>query len=219
MRFGVVGSSGRMGCEVICIFGEAGHELVLSVDEASRDITGTPEVILDFSLPAGLQASIALAREYGCALVVGSTGLSDEQVGELRRLGASCAVVHSSNFGIGINLLSMILEDYRGQFADWDMEIVETHHDKKRDAPSGSALMLADATGRDFPAGRMHSLRLGNLPGDHAVHLSNGDELIVLSHRLVSRAALAAGALRAAEFARSAPAGYYTFRDVLRTKK
>ena len=219
MRFGVVGSSGRMGREVVRIFSEAGHDLVLSVDEKSRDITGVPEVILDFSLPAGLPVSIALSREYGCGLIVGSTGLSDEQVEELRQLGESCAVVHSSNFGIGINLLSMILDDYREQFAGWDMEIVETHHDKKRDAPSGSALMLAAATGRDFPLERMHSLRLGNLPGDHAVHMSNGDELIVLSHRLVNRAALAAGALRAAEFARSAPAGYYTFRDVLRTKK
>lgn len=221
VRYGIVGHSGRMGHEVASVFAEAGHELVLAVDEHGGDFegalgaSGAPRVIVDFSRPAALDATLALCEEHEAALVLGTTGLDDEQLAAVRALAATRAVVQSANFGTGINLMAMILRDYAAMLSDWSLEIEETHHDKKVDAPSGTALMLMESTGRTCP---IHSLRLGNLPGDHAVHFSNGDELLSFSHRIVNRTMLARGALRAAEFAAGAKAGFYTFEDVLRNR-
>lgn len=219
MRYGLVGYSGRMGREIAALFGEAGHELAATLDEGGRRVDASPEVVVDFSLPSALPATLEMCREHGSALVIGTTGFSAEDESAIRELGANVPVVHSSNFGPGVNLLAMIMEDYAKIFADWEMEIEEIHHNKKRDAPSGTAIMLMRAAGRNENNCPWHSLRLGNIPGDHTVFLSNGDELMTLSHRTVNRGALARGALTAAEFAAGAEPGYYTFRDVLRLKK
>ncbi len=216
MRYGIVGHSGRMGREIASVFAEAGHELTLAVDERGGDscsASGAPQVIVDFSRPAALDATLALCGRHDAALVLGTTGLDDAQLAAVRLLAKTRAVVQSANFGTGINLMAMILRDYAEMLGDWTMEIVDVHHDKKVDAPSGTALMLMESTGRTCP---VHSLRLGNLPGDHTVHFSNGDELLSFSHRIVNRTMLARGALCAAEFASGAKAGFYTFQDVLR---
>lgn len=213
MRYGIIGFSGRMGQELVAQFTRKGHKFVLSVDENGEKVLDSPQVILDFSLPSALPATLRLCREHGCALVSGTTGLSEEQLAEISGLASTIAVVRSSNYGAGINILAMILKDYSDMLAEWEMEIEETHHNKKIDAPSGTALMLMRAAGRVSPA---HSLRLGNLPGDHTVHFALDDELLSFTHRAVNRSMLAAGALRAAEFAGRAGAGYYDFCDVLR---
>lgn len=216
MRYGIVGYSGRMGRELAEIFKASGHELTLTADADGENTDGAPQVIVDFSLPAAWPATLRLCREYGSALVLGTTGFSETQLAEVRALARDSAVIHSSNFGIGTNLLAMILQDYREQFAGWELEIEETHHNKKKDAPSGTAIMLMNAAGRACPT---HSLRLGNLPGDHTVHYALGDELLSFTHRAINRSMFAAGALRAAEFAVNAEKGYYSFQDVLRFKK
>ena len=202
-----------MGREIAAVFTEAGHKLVLTIDEYGGELLGEPQVIVDFSRSAALAATLELCEKHGAALVLGTTALDETQQKEVRALAQSHAVVQSANFGPGINLLAMILRDYREMLADWTMEIVETHHDKKVDAPSGTALLLMEPTGRTCP---IHSLRMGNLPGDHAVLFSNGDELLSFSHRIVNRSMLAKGALHAAEFAATAGPGHYTFQDVLR---
>ncbi|MDL2263915.1 4-hydroxy-tetrahydrodipicolinate reductase [Synergistaceae bacterium OttesenSCG-928-I11] len=216
MRYGLIGYSGRMGREIEAAFAGAGHELVLRVDGSGEECSARPEVIVDFSAPDALPTTLRLCAEHNAALVMGSTGFSEADLSELRALGEERAVVHSSNFSVGINLLGMILEDYAGLFSKWEMEIVEVHHNQKKDAPSGTALMLMQAAGRDCP---IHALRLGNVPGDHTVHYCLDDEVVSLSHHAVKRSIYAAGACTAAEFARSAPNGYYTFRDVLRLSK
>lgn len=213
MRYGIVGYSGRMGMEISSLFDALGHDLVLAVDENVETVTGNPEVVLAFSLPPALPATLRLCRVYGSSLILGTTGLSDNDLAEVRSFSESRPVVHSSNFGIGINILSMILGDYARMLGDWEVEIEEIHHNQKKDAPSGTALMLMEAVGRECPT---HSLRMGNLPGDHAVYFARPDELLCFSHRIVNRSLLSRGALRAAEFALSAPKGYYTFQDVLR---
>ena len=213
MKYGIVGHSGRMGQEVAAAFGAAGHKLVLTVDENGGELLGEPQVIVDFSRAEALATTLGLCEKHGAALVLGTTALSETQQADVRALAQSRAVVQSANFGPGINLLAMILRDYKEMLGDWTMEIVEAHHDKKVDAPSGTALLLMEPTGRTCP---IHSLRMGNLPGDHTVCFSNGDELLAFSHRIVNRAMLAAGALRAAEFAATAEPGYYPFQDVLR---
>ncbi len=216
MRYGLIGYTGRMGKELSTLLSENGHELVLTVDENEEHVAGAPQVILDFSLPGALAATLRHCREHGSALVIGTTGFSDSQLAQIRELAQSRAVVHSSNFGIGINILAMILKDYSQMLSDWEVEIEETHHNQKKDAPSGTALMLMAATGRTCPA---HSLRLGNLPGDHTVHFARTDELLTFTHRIVNRGLLARGAFQAAEFALTAKPGYYTFQDVLATKR
>lgn len=208
-----------MGREVKLAFEAAGHELVLTADEDGRRVDTRPDVVVDFSLPAALSGTVELCREYGASLVIGTTGLPEEGVRKLRELGETNAVVHSSNFGPGVNVLAMILEDYSKIFSGWEMEVEEIHHNKKRDAPSGTAIMLMEAAGRGTENCPWHSLRLGNVPGDHSVYLCNGDELMTFTHRTVDRRALAGGALIAAEFAENALPGYYTFRDVLRSGK
>lgn len=216
MNYGVIGCSGRMGREIQATFGESGHRAVLLADENGCHVEAPPQVIVDFSLPGALPQTLRMCREYRAALVLGTTGFSPSDIAEVRALGRECAVVHSSNFGVGINLMAMILSDYAGLLSDWEIEIEETHHNKKRDAPSGTALMLMEATGRTAPT---HSLRLGNIPGDHTVHFANGDEILSMSHRIVNRSLLSRGALRAAVFAENAAPGYYNFQDVLRSER
>lgn len=216
MRYGIIGSSGRMGRELAAQFSGAGYELVLTADAAGENIQGQPQVIVDFSLPPALTSTLRYCRNYGAALVLGTTGFSDEQLTEINKLSKEVPVVHSANFGIGVNLLAMILQDYSDMLSDWDLEIEEAHHNKKKDAPSGTAVMLMKAAGRDCPT---HSLRLGNLPGDHTVHFALGDEMLSFTHRAINRAMFATGALRAAEFAVGAQAGYYNFQDVLRLRQ
>jgi 4-hydroxy-tetrahydrodipicolinate reductase len=202
-----------MGREIMSLFAESGHELVYRSDESGSETLSAPQVVLDFSNPAAISRTIEVCGENKSALVLGTTGLDDTDVAAVRELSALVPVVHSSNFCAGINILSMILADYSNILADWGMEIGEMHHDKKKDAPSGTALMLMASSGRKCPA---HSVRLGNLPGDHAVYFANGDELITFSHRIISRSVLSRGALTAANFAHGAPCGYYEFKDVLR---
>ena len=213
MKYGIVGAGGRMGQEIGKLFSGAGHELVLTSDVAGTECKERPEIITDFSSGAALPGTVKLCETYGAALVVGTTALTEEHLASLKKLGEKTAVVQSFNFAAGVNVLKMILRDYAPLLSDWDMEIEETHHNKKKDAPSGTAILLRDAAGRDVP---FHSLRLGGVPGDHTVHFANDGEVLSFTHRALSRGVFALGALRAALFALSAPPGLYSFEDVLR---
>lgn len=210
MKYGLTGASGRMGGEIRRVF--SSHELVFSLDLDGENFTENPEVMLDFSLPAALEKTLEAVRRFSCPLVLGTTGLSAAQMEEVRGLGSAVAVVQSSNFAAGVTLLKMILREYAPLFADWDAEISETHHNKKKDAPSGTAILLRDALGRDCPT---HSHRLGGVPGDHSVYFANEGEMVTLTHRALSRSVFALGALKAAEFVLSARPGFYSFEEVL----
>ncbi|MDR1049287.1 MAG: 4-hydroxy-tetrahydrodipicolinate reductase [Synergistaceae bacterium] len=215
MKYGIVGCSGRMGREIARVFGEAGHELVLTSDVSGTECRERPEAIADFSSPAALPGAIALCGKYGAGLVAGTTSLSEGDLSSLKRLSEQVPVVQSFNFAAGVTVLKMILRDFSPLLSDWDMEIVETHHNKKKDAPSGTAILLRDAAGRPAVT---HSLRLGGVPGDHAVCFANEGETLSFSHRALSRGVFALGALRAALFASKAPPGFYTFEDMLRAE-
>lgn len=213
MRYGIIGYSGQMGRELAALFENSGHDLTLTVDLGSESVTASPRVIVDFSLPAAWASTLRLCREHNSALVLGTTGFSETQLREVRELSETVAVVHSSNFGVGTNILAMILQNYGSMLSDWEMEVVEAHHNRKKDAPSGTAKMLMAATGRDCPT---HSLRLGNLPGDHSVCFALDDEVLTFTHHAISRSMFARGALKAAEFAATTAPGYYSFQDVLK---
>jgi 4-hydroxy-tetrahydrodipicolinate reductase len=210
MRYGVVGSSGRMGQELLKVF--AAHECVYAADVDGVRETGAPQVVLDFSTPKALPVTIGACERFRAACVVGTTALGDGDLAALRDLATRVPVVQSFNFSQGVTILKMMLRSFAPLLAAWDVEITETHHNKKKDAPSGTAILLGKAVGRDCPT---HSLRLGGVPGDHSVVFANDGEVLELSHRAISRSVFTLGALRAAEFALRAKPGYYTFEEVI----
>jgi len=210
MRYGVVGSNGRMGQELLKVF--AAHECVYAADVDGVRETGAPQVVLDFSSPKALPVTIGVCERFKAACVVGTTALGDGDLAALRDLATRVPVVQSFNFSQGVTILKMMLRSFAPLLAGWDVEITETHHNKKKDAPAGPAILRGKAGGRDCPT---HSLRLGGVPGDHSVVFANDGEVLELSHRAISRSVFALGALRAAEFALRAKPGYYTFEEVI----
>ncbi len=214
MRYGLIGATGRMGQEIRKAF--EGHTLCLTVSthETWNDET-RPEVIVDFSHRSSLPDTIELCKKHESALVIGTTGLNDEDFLMLKELARKVPVIQSYNFSLGVNALKIILASYSKLFEDWDLEIVEAHHNKKKDAPSGTAIMLQNAVGKPCS---MHSLRIGGLPGDHSVIFANEGEILSFNHRAISRSVFAYGALKAAEFALTVNDGFYTFEEVLQCK-
>ncbi len=210
MKYGLIGSSGRMGLEIQSVFKK--HMLSLTLDEEKEWLGGPPDVIVDFSSCNVTPRTIELCRENHSGLVIGTTALSAEQLEMLRELGKTVPVVQSFNFSMGINILKMIIREFSPYLQNWDMEMAESHHVKKKDAPSGTAILLRDATGRDC---NISSLRLGGIPGDHSVLFANEGEVIEFSHRALSRRVFALGALKAAEFVSERERGFYSFEEVL----
>ena len=220
MNYGVIGHSGRMGREIMSVFGSSGHVPVLLADEngiASEN--GKPQLMINFAPPASVKDTIKLCEKYGSSLIIGTTGLNDEHMNNLQTLSLKVPVVQSFNFATGINVLKIILREFSLMLSDWDAEIVEIHHNKKKDAPSGTAILLRDAMFEGDNKRKkcdIHSLRIGGVPGDHVVDFANDGEVISLSHRAISRTVFALGALKAAEFALNAEPGLYSYEDVLK---
>lgn len=193
------------------------------------------DVIVDFSVPAALQASLDRAVAAGVPILVGTTGLDDLAGKRIELAARDTAVLRAPNTSLGVALLSELVERAAGVLgADWDIEIVEMHHRMKADAPSGTALALGEAAARGrggeakeerFRVGTgltrepgaigYASLRGGTVPGDHDVIFAGPDERVVLSHRAESRMIFARGALAAARFLHGKPPGLYSMRDVI----
>lgn len=213
MKYGLIGASGRMGKEIKEVF--SSHELVLEVDEGATRERGEPEVIIDFSNREVLGKTIDFALKYGAGLVVGTTALREKDVATLKELAERVPVVQSYNFSVGINVLKFILREMEPLLRDWDVEMIETHHNKKKDAPSGTAIMLTHELKGETP---IHSLRVGGVVGEHAVVFANEGEVLEVTHRAISRKVFALGALKAALFcqAREGEPGYHSFEEVVR---
>ncbi|PLV55616.1 4-hydroxy-tetrahydrodipicolinate reductase [Thermotoga sp. SG1] len=212
MKYGIVGYSGRMGQEIQKVFSEKGHELVLKVDVNGKEIKDSPDVIVDFSSADALPGTVDLCRRYKSALVLGTTALKEEHFEMLKELSKEVPVVQSYNFSIGINVLKRFLSELSKVLSDWDVEVVEAHHRFKKDAPSGTAILLKKALGKEVP---IHSLRIGGIPGDHVVVFGNVGETIEIKHRAISRTVFAIGALKAAEFLVGREPGFYSFEKIV----
>ena len=143
----------------------------------------------------------------------GTTGLGDDARDALHLAATRVPVLWEPNMSLGVHVLTELVRRASTVLAEWDAEIVETHHRAKVDAPSGTALRLAESTGRARVG--MHALRGGDVVGDHAVHFLGGGERIELTHRATSRDVFAHGALRAARWIVGRPPGRYALRDVL----
>ena len=227
--------------KMLCALAEgAGCEVVSKVDVADgydREWAADVEGVVDFSFHAALPGAIAKAAERGIPYVIGTTGITAEEQKSVEEAAKKIPVVQSGNYSLGVNLLlELVRKTAEVLGPDYDIEIAEMHHRHKKDAPSGTALMLAKsaAAGRgvDFdgnavygrrgevgerPAGEIaiHALRGGSVVGDHTVMFAGDVERIELTHRAQSREAFAAGALRAIAWAAGRKPGIYSMRHVL----
>jgi len=235
-RIGIIGAAGRMGRAIAA---EIGGGAVLAGGAEEGDDVGalarSSDVLVDFSVPAALEANLAAAADAGIPLVVGTTGLGAEHHRLLDAAAARVAVLQSANMSLGITLLAHLVREATARLGpDWDIEIVEMHHRAKIDAPSGTALLLgrAAADGRGVELGRISdrdgragarlpgrigfaSLRGGSVAGDHQLILAGEGERLELGHRAESRAIFARGAIKAALWLAGKPPGLYSMGDVL----
>lgn len=220
--------------------GEPAFEVVAQIgfDLSAADTAPVADVLVDFSNVATLPAVAAYVRRTGAALVSGTTGYDEAQTAELRSLADVAAVLHSGNYSLGVAALRHATALVARELAGFDVEIVETHHSQKVDAPSGTANMLLDAVvdaereagcgefhavyGRHGMVGKrdpreigMHSLRGGTVAGVHTVSFFGQDEEVSLTHRATSRQIFVSGALAAVRRMAGRPAGWYEFDEVM----
>jgi 4-hydroxy-tetrahydrodipicolinate reductase len=199
--------------------------------------TGAADVWIDFTVPAATVAYTEAAVAAGAALVIGTTGLSADERAAIDRAAKKVPVVFAANYSVGVNVMLKLVADAAQTLGpSYDLEIVETHHRAKRDAPSGTALRLAEAlaeaTGRDLAADAryerhgdvgprpstqigLQTLRGGDVVGDHTVHFMGIGDRLEITHRASSRDTFATGAVRAALWLAGRPAGLYDMRSVL----
>ena len=232
----VVGGNGRMGRLVREELLARGFEVLGSYDVDNVDeldeVAPPADVAVDFSAPAALPHVVAYVRRTGAALVSGATGFSPEQLDELRALGESSRVIWASNYSLGVAALRRATALVAKTLAGWDVEIVETHHNQKADAPSGTAKALVaavDPTGeRPVVGGRegicgarvpgeigVHAVRGGTVAGTHEVHFFGTDEEVCLTHRATSRQIFVTGAVAAAERLLGRAPGFYDFDTLM----
>lgn len=246
MRIILTGAAGRMGREMLTAVAatEGRDEIVAAVDITGTEIAGIPtytsladvreeaDVLVDFSHHSATCELLAFARNHKMPLVIATTGQTEEERAAITAAAARLPVFFSGNMSIGIALLISLARQAAAIFPDADVEIVEVHHNKKLDAPSGTALMLAEGVrevreGGEITVGRhgncprkkgeigIQSLRMGNVVGRHEIHVNTGSQTITLTHEAHSRALFAEGALRAAEYLVGRSAGMYNVRDLL----
>ena len=230
VKIAINGAAGRMGGRIVAlaeaskdfeIIGkfDASGPSKLSADALKK---GGKGVLIDFSSPAGTREALACAEQAGWALVIGTTGLDEAAQKEIETASRKIPVVFSSNMSIGVNVVLALLELASKKLPrSFSVEMSEAHHVHKKDAPSGTALMLAKriaaARPLDFAAlsKSIKVIREGEIVGDHSVVFAGPDETIEIRHHARSRDIFAQGALLAARFAASAHPGNYSMADVL----
>ena len=255
VNISVVGASGRMGGRVLAMASQDPRFFVVAGVEAPKhesighftadgkapivgnieEVLYKTDVAIDFTSPQSTLETARQVAQKGRALVVGTTGLKPAEVKKLKDYARRIAIVFSPNMSVGMNLLFELVKRAAATLPQYDIEIVEAHHNKKKDAPSGTAMKLAEiaaeASNRsssDFVFGRkglvgprtkkeigIMSLRAGDIVGDHTVLISNIGERLELTHRAHSRDALALGALDAAYWVARRRPGLYSMADVL----
>lgn len=239
VRVLVVGAKGRMGQAIAAGADAAGAVIVAGLDQGddlAKEISGC-DVLIDFSHPSATEAVNRVCLDGGKPLVIGTTGHSGEERKLIEKTAKWLPVVLSPNFSVGVNALFWLTREAARMLGeDFDLEIVETHHRLKKDAPSGTARKLAEilcevrrldyATdarhGREGLIGErpakeigVHSIRAGDVVGDHTVTFGGPGERLELTHKASSRETFAAGALRAARWIIGKPPGLYSMQDVL----
>lgn len=236
MRFLLIGR-GRMGTLVEKTALSGGDTVVAALGHEDLGRLGElgkcADVVVDFSSPAALEAVVEYVKATATPYLSGVTGLSQEQLALLRSAGTAAPVLWSANFSLGVAVFCRILSQVSSTLLpDFDVEITETHHNKKADAPSGTAKLLLQALdpdhtltpvyGREGLCGPrksgevgIHALRGGTVAGTHMVHFFGTDEELEITHRAASRQIFASGAYHVARLLPAMPAGVYDLQDIL----
>lgn len=231
VRLLIHGGNGRMGqsvqrlcrddprCDIAgAVSRKVGPRVVDGVPQfASSELAGAPEfdVAIDFSLPEAFDRILALCLARSKPLVSGTTGLSALQVAALDDASTRIPIVWASNFSLGVALLHDLVERAARALPGWECDILESHHARKQDAPSGTALTLGAAAAAQGATPRYASIRAGDIVGEHTVQFTTGGERIELIHRAGSRDIFARGALHAAKALHGRAAGRYRVADLL----
>lgn len=229
----------REDCEIVAGVDITGAMLSrYPVFKSFDDVTTEADVIIDFSHPSLLTALLSYAKAQGLPAVISTTGFSDEQVAQIKEAAKELALFFSFNMSLGINLLVELAKKAAAVLGDtFDIEIVEAHHNQKLDAPSGTAIMLADGIQESlsepytYEYNRhdrrmkrpkkeigMHSIRGGTIVGEHEVIFAGRDEIVTLSHSARSKAVFAAGAVNAGIFLAGKKPGLYNMQNLVDSK-
>ena len=257
MKITVCGAAGRMGQAILAIaksgedvevVGALEHEgskaigtgepIISSVNNLEKFLPET-DALIDFTNTDSALKNLDIAKRCKTPVVIGTTGFNEEQKKRVAEISKSIPIVFSPNMSVGVNILFKLVEAVAKKIPDYDIEIVEVHHNKKKDSPSGTAAKLAEVAassiGRDINDagvyGRhstdalrkkdeigVHSVRAGDIVGDHTVYFAGPGERIELTHRAHSRDTFAAGAVRAAKWVVGRKTGLYDMTDVLSLK-
>ncbi|MDD5108841.1 MAG: 4-hydroxy-tetrahydrodipicolinate reductase [Candidatus Omnitrophica bacterium] len=235
IKIGIAGACGKMGrrifelagfdkdLEVAFLLEKKGTSLI-GRDMGKLKVSSNPDglflvdALIDFTLPEATDEHLDYVARYKKALVLGTTGLTDTQKNKIEEVSKVVPIVFSPNMSIGVNVLFSFLPEIAKKLGpDYSVEIVEAHHKAKKDAPSGTAKKLAEVitqvTKKDIP---MHSIRLGDIFGDHTVIFCGISERIEIKHQAHSRDLFAVGALKAVKWIIGKPAGLYSMQDVLK---
>ena len=234
MNIGITGYKGRVG-QLLVQNVEASETLTfiggIEKGDDPKELFEKADAVIDFTHPDATTEHAKIAAETGTALIIGTTGLSEDQENILKDAAKKTAIVYAANMSVGVNmLLALVKQAAQRLDVQWDIEVFETHHHHKIDIPSGRALALGKAAregrgGGDFVTDRegkrnqgdigyaVH--RGGDVVGEHMVTFFGQGERIELGHRASDRSLFAKGALRAAEWSKGKPAGLYSMEDVL----
>ena len=246
-RIIICGACGKMGGNVLSLLADDPNatavcgvdlypkEIGIPVYTSFADIKEEADVIIDFSSPIGLQERLDYAKANGLGIVLASTGFTAEDQAMVQEYAKSVAIFKTANLSLGVNLMQALVKAAAQVLGDnYDVEIIERHHNLKKDAPSGTALMLADSVNEAFAGkkryvgGRegivgardkaeigIHAVRGGTIVGEHEVMFAGEDEVITITHSATSKRVFAVGAIRAAKFLPQKESGMYEMKHLL----
>lgn len=228
--------SNRSDCTVIVGIDKLAQAYAdFPVVASPAELKEKPDVIIDFSHPSSLDDLLEYSKTNAVPVVVATTGYTDEQIMKIKKAAESVPVFFTFNMSLGINLLAELAKKAAAVLGDqFDIEIIEKHHNQKIDAPSGTAIMLGDAVNSALDEKRgyvydrhsvrakrakneigMHSVRGGTIVGEHEIIFAGRDEVVTLKHEAYSKSVFAVGSVNAAVFIKDKPAGLYTMNEML----
>ena len=247
VRVIVCGACGKMGGNVLSLLADDTQatavcgvdlypkEIGIPVYKTFSDVTEQADVIIDFSSPIGLKNRLDYAKANGLGVVLAATGFTADDLKMVDEYAKEIAIFKTANLSLGVNLMQALIKTAAEVLGDaYDVEIIERHHNLKKDAPSGTALMLADTINQAFNGGKkyvngrdgivgarekteigIHAVRGGTIVGEHEVMFAGEDEIITITHSARSKRVFAVGAIRAAKFLKGKQAGMYEMKHLL----
>lgn len=221
--------------KIVCGFDKDENDLGFPVYNDIEKINEKVDVIIDFSVPVATFEILKYARKNSVPIVIATTGFSKEELKQIDEISKELPIFRSSNMSLDINLMASVIQKVAEVLQDSDIEIIETHHNRKVDSPSGTAILLADAINevlenkKEYTFDRMQkrekrskneigfsSIRGGNIVGEHTVAFFGESETLEITHKAYSRQVFVEGAIKAAEFLLNKPKGLYCMKDVVK---